>query len=416
MLFPKELKVPEPSPQTTLNNERKNGFFPVEDMGLFINGEEAVAKREKVLKIVRAEPEIFGMKEIYHMSRTEKIEHILKQELRMVELLREDKLTSDDMLLGMSTVIGLSGPYRLTRSMFIPTLEKQCTEEQREVFLKPALDYRIIGCYAQTEMGHGSNIRSLETTATFIEETGEFELNSPTLTSTKWWIGSLGVACTHACVIAQLIVKGKNYGIFPFVVPIRSTVDHKPLPGVYIGDIGPKFGVNVMDNGYLHLNYVVRIKGADPRMTYISMAQSRTGVASGMGVLLARAVTVVTRYTAVRRQFGKVGKLETPVIDYGIVWHRIIPLIAQAYVMIGMTHELKNQFVRTTDAIAKNDFSLLKEMHATSAGLKKWSTTISIYGIDTFHHVLKLILNNHNIFKYNKNDNKHDQDGPNYQI
>ncbi|OMH78577.1 putative peroxisomal acyl-coenzyme A oxidase, partial [Zancudomyces culisetae] len=390
----------------TLASERKKARFSPNELGDFIYGKEYRERVARILKVLRAEPEIFSNEDIYFLNRSELIERYLKRERRLVELYRSGKIQNEDIEFTFK-LYGTMGPYTLSRGAFLPAVEKQSNPEQIEKFVKPAEEYRIIGCYAQTELGHGSNVRGMETTITFVEETDEFEVNSPSLTSAKWWIGTMGVHATHAVVMGQLIIKGKNYGVFPIVVPLRSLEDHKPLPGVYIGDIGPKFGVNVMDNGYLYLDHVrvprinllqkyinvsrdgtfSRIKGADPRMTYISMVQLRTGIASGMGVLLARAVTVATRYTAVRRQFGKVGKPETPVLDYGIVQHRIIPLIAQAYAMIGMTHELKNQFVRTTDAIAKNDFSLLKEMHATSAGLKKWSTTISIYGIDTCRHV-----------------------------
>lgn len=43
----------------------------------------------------------------------------------------------------------------------------------------------MIGCYAQTEVGHGSNIRALQTTATYLPDTDEFELHTPTLESFK---------------------------------------------------------------------------------------------------------------------------------------------------------------------------------------------------------------------------------------
>jgi acyl-CoA oxidase len=69
--------------------------------------------------------------------------------------------------------------------MFITALKGQATEEQQHKWLRQAYKLAIIGCYAQTELGHGSNVQGLETTATFDPSTDEFVLNSPTLTSTK---------------------------------------------------------------------------------------------------------------------------------------------------------------------------------------------------------------------------------------
>lgn len=60
------------------------------------------------------------------------------------------------------------------------------------------LSYEIIGCYAQTELGHGSNVRGLETTATWDPAKKEFEIHSPHLTASKWWNGSMGRTATHA--------------------------------------------------------------------------------------------------------------------------------------------------------------------------------------------------------------------------
>ena len=45
-------------------------------------------------------------------------------------------------------------------------------------------------------------------------------------------------------------MKDKDYGPQTFIVPIRSMEDFLPLPGVEVGDIGPKHGYQNMDNGY----------------------------------------------------------------------------------------------------------------------------------------------------------------------
>ncbi len=139
----------------------------------------------------------------------------------------------------------------LHNGAFIPVINSQGTDEQIEKWIPPAEKFQILGCYAQTELGHGSNLSKLETTATFIKETDEWEINSTTFTASKWWIGGLGALSTHAVVQARLFIDGKDYGAHVFVIPLRSLDDHKTFPGVEIGDIGPKAynGFNKMDNG-----------------------------------------------------------------------------------------------------------------------------------------------------------------------
>jgi hypothetical protein len=48
----------------------------------------------------------------------------------------------------------------------------------------------------------------------------------------------------------------QDYGPHGFIVQIRSLATHQPLAGVTVGDIGPKFGYNGVDNGFLQFNYV----------------------------------------------------------------------------------------------------------------------------------------------------------------
>ena len=115
----------------------------------------------------------------------------------------------------------------------------------------------IVGCYLQTELGHGTNVAQLETTATYVPETEEFEIHSPTLTSAKWWIGGLGKTANFGVVQARLILPdGKDMGPHLFLVQLRSLgmffavtlfVDfwlrsaqdtHEVLPRITAGDIG----------------------------------------------------------------------------------------------------------------------------------------------------------------------------------
>jgi acyl-CoA oxidase len=69
--------------------------------------------------------------------------------------------------------------------MFLPALMNHGNSEQQAEWISRAWNCNIIGTYAQTELGHGTFIRGLETTATYDPAAKEFIINSPTLTSYK---------------------------------------------------------------------------------------------------------------------------------------------------------------------------------------------------------------------------------------
>lgn len=103
----------------------------------------------------------------------------------------------------------------------------------------------------QTELGHGSNVAGLETTATLDLEADEFVIHTPSIKAVKFWPGSLGVQATHAIVFARCISLDADYGVQPFIVQIRDLETHEPMPGIEVGDIGTKIGYNNIDNGYI---------------------------------------------------------------------------------------------------------------------------------------------------------------------
>ena len=61
---------------------------------------------------------------------------------------------------------------------------------------------KMLGCYAQTELAHGSDIQNLRTTAVYNHKTETFTLNSPDVEAYKFWPGELGLYGNHALVFA----------------------------------------------------------------------------------------------------------------------------------------------------------------------------------------------------------------------
>lgn len=267
----------------------------------------------------------------------------------------------------------------------------------------------VIGCFAMTELGHGSNVAGLETTATFDRESDTFIINTPHLRATKWWIGGAASSATHAAVFARLLVDGKDHGVQTFITQLRDTKTFATRPGITIGDIGKKMGRDGIDNGYIQFTFV-RVPRAymlmkntqvsrDGTVTKPPLAQlaygallgGRTSMVADSSNSAKKALTIAVRYAAMRRQFSSGGnKLETQILDYPIHQRRLMPLVAQA-VAIGFTatklQRMYEDMTQSLDRLKPTDPDLmetlakLKETHATSAGLKAfctWSTLDTI--------------------------------------
>lgn len=223
---------------------------------------------------------------------------------------------------------------------------------------------QILGCFALTELSHGSNIKSLQTTATFDKSTQEFILHSPNFESYKWWIGVAGKTANHAIVIAKLILNGKDYGLHAFVVPIRSLETHLPLPGVVVGDLGPKLGQNGHENGFIGFdnyripreNLLNRVADVREDGTYTAehippmkrfalllnpLSAGRVGIVGLCLSSLVTAITIGIRYSAARYQFGPDNKEETAIIEYPLQQYRLFPSVASAYCCMDFFFEQK---------------------------------------------------------------------------
>jgi len=97
--------------------------------------------------------------------------------------------------------------------MFTKSINFLSNQEQKDRWIPLINNLNMLGCYAQTEMGHGSNVAGVETTATFDKATDEFIIHTPSIRATKFWPGGLGKFATHAVVMAKLILENKSFGV-----------------------------------------------------------------------------------------------------------------------------------------------------------------------------------------------------------
>lgn len=137
--------------------------------------------------------------------------------------------------------------------LYYKSLEILGTEIHNE-WRKRCEDGTDLGCFGLTELGHGSNVRGIMTTAHYAKLTKEFIINTPEEKAMKFWIGGAAKTANVSVIFAQLYVDGKCHGPHAFVIPIRDKSTHMPLPGVILGDCGKKEGLDAIDNGFMIFN------------------------------------------------------------------------------------------------------------------------------------------------------------------
>jgi acyl-CoA oxidase len=285
--------------------------------------------------------------------------------------------------------------------LFGGAIENLGTERHHEAYVARIIDLDLLGCFAMTETGHGSDVQSLETTATYDPDTDEFVIDSPTRTSRKDYIGGAAETATVAAVFAQLITAGpgeepQSHGVHCFVVPIRDA-DGNDMPGVTTSDCHYKGGLPGVDNGRIMFDHVriprdnllnkygdVSGDGTytspieNPNRRFFTMLgtliRGRVTVGGSAAAAARVALDIATRYALQRKQFSAPDSDDEVVImDYLVHQRRLFPLIAQSYALQFAQNELvaKLHEIQTTEI---PDPEEQRELESRAAGLKAANT------------------------------------------
>ncbi len=240
------------------------------------------------------------------------------------------------------------------------------TTEHHEKWLPGIMDLSIPGAFAMTEIGHGSDVAAVGTTATYDPETEEFVIHTPFRGATKEYLGNAGLHGVAATVFAQLITNGVNHGVHCFYVPLRGD-DGVDLPGIGREDDGLKGGLNGIDNGRLSFDHVriprtnllnkygdVAADGTytsaidSPGRRFFTMlgtlVQGRVSLDGAASWASALGLHIAITYATQRRQFDGVDGHEVVLMDYGKHQRRLLPRLATTYAQIFAHDEFLQKF------------------------------------------------------------------------
>ncbi|KAF1805085.1 acyl-CoA dehydrogenase/oxidase [Mucor lusitanicus] len=376
-----------------MQRERASASFNIEALSHFwMGGKEKFERRRKALEFIEKDAELVvqAPRNILEFGREEMREYAMGQINRIVRLGRE--INDREFLEDISrAVILYSESFALRigvhEALFRNVVQMLGNKQQQEEWIENVNEFKIIGCFAMTELGHSSALRDIETTATFDVETDEFIIHSPNITSTKWWIGMAGQTATHTVVIAQTLIHGKNVGLNWFIVQLRDTVTGKVVPGVQAGDVGSKVGHQGVDNGWIQFNQkrVPRTNmlakwvsmdrsGAfqpapNPAVMYATLIPERFSLVTITLTLVTQALTIATRYGVVRRQ----GSKNQQIMDYQSHYVKLLPAISFMYMVQNSFKTLDDQFAILTAGGEMDPIVYLNhmgDMHSISASLK----------------------------------------------
>ncbi|TLW91832.1 acyl-CoA oxidase [Saccharomonospora piscinae] len=284
------------------------------------------------------------------------------------------------------------------------------TRRHHERYLPDIMAGSLLGCFAMTEVGHGSDVQSLRTTATYDPATAEFDVHTPDPSAVKTYIGGAARDGRMAVVFAQLVVDGESRGVHALLVPVRDERG-AVLPGVTAEDCGVKAGLNGVDNGRLAFDHVRvpraallnRYGDVTEDGTYTSpidsdgrrfftmlgtLVRGRISVAGSAGSATKRALAIAVRYAETRTQFDSPGGGEVTILDYLAHQRRLLPALASTYAL----HFAQEDLVATLDELqggaatvgapaTEDDEVRQRELESLAAGLKAlttWHATSSI--------------------------------------
>ncbi|EKF23236.1 acyl-CoA dehydrogenase, N-terminal domain protein [Mycolicibacterium hassiacum DSM 44199] len=280
--------------------------------------------------------------------------------------------------------------------LFGGAIENLGTERHHQAYVRQIIDLDLLGCFAMTETGHGSDVQSIETTATYDPATREFVIDSPTATSRKDYICGAAETARVAAVFAQLITPdGQNHGVHCFLVPIRDEQGND-LPGVTTGDCAYKGGLPGVDNGRIQFDHVRvprenllnRYGDVDEAGNYSSPIEStgrrfftmlgtlvrgRVTVGGAAAAAARVALDIATRYALQRRQFDRPDGGEVLIMDYLVHQRRLLPLIAESYALQFAQNELVAK-CHDLQTVEEPDPEEQRELEARAAGLKAIAT------------------------------------------
>ena len=397
--FLRDLGIEDGQPKT------QSASFNIEEMRTFLDGRHR-ALRDKMRSLLQDPVFVSHQYRDRHHHRDEVLKRLSFLAGQGVNLMsvpeeyggqarKEDQLIVFEML--SYGDLSLTVKFGVQFGLFGGAILLLGTEKHHRQYLNLLHEAKLLGCFAMTETGHGSDVKGLETTATYLPSTKEIEIHTPHFGAGKEYIGN-ALHAEMAVVFAQLIVGGENKGVHAILAPMRNE-EGKVVKGVEVMDCGEKMGLNGVDNGRIWFtnlkvpvgNLLDRYGSIDENGQYQSpIANGSKRFFTMLGALVVgrisvglsgvacskKALAIAVKYAFKRRQFESRKGQETLIMDYPSHQKRLFPLVSETIALSFTLQKLNQQYAAASD----EDY---RKIETLAAGLKAKATWLCTKTIQT---------------------------------
>jgi citronellyl-CoA dehydrogenase len=240
-------------------------------------------------------------------------------EMAFCEAVGNAKSASSVMAIGVQT------------DMATPALARYGSDELREEFLKPSISGDYVACIGVSEVGSGSDVASIKTTAK--KDGGDYVINGG-----KMWTTN-GTQADWMCLLANTGEGPVHRNKSLLCLPMKTK-------GVQVARKLDKLGMRASDTAQIHFDnvrvpqrYLIGEEGMG--FTYqMRQFQEERLWAAGAGLMkMERAIRMTIEYTAERQAFGR------SILDNQVVHFRLAELETKVELLRSLVYRAVEEYI-----------------------------------------------------------------------